>query len=105
MEKPVLLFKGKKITPVPPKMLAWRKVAAFEDMDKAELSMNELMQQYMERSLRLLGHEELTLDDLASVLDVADVIPLYRTCADWLLSEAFAKLQKVPNGPAAEAQR
>ena len=44
MEKPVLLFKGKKITPVPPKMLAWRKVAAFEDMDKAELSMNELMQ-------------------------------------------------------------
>ena len=55
--------------------------------------------------LLLFGHEELTLDDLASVLDVADVIPLYRTCADWLLSEAFAKLQKVPNGPAAEAQR
>ena len=38
MEKPVLLFKGKKITPVPPKMLAWRKVVAFEDMDKATLN-------------------------------------------------------------------
>ena len=105
MDKPMIIIDGKKITPAAPKMLAWRKVAEFDDIDKAELTMNELMDKYTEMIVMLFGRDEVTIESIDAALDVSDVIPMYHKLSNWLLSQAFEKLKKVPNPEAAEADQ
>ena len=104
MDKPMIIIDGKKVTPAAPKMLAWRRVAEFDDMDKAGLTMNELMDKYTEMIVLLFGRDTVTIESLDAALDVSDVIPMYRKLSDWLLSQAFEKLKKAPNVETAEAQ-
>lgn len=104
MDKPEVCIGGVKYQPQTPKMRVWRLVSAFGEEDLGKLTTTQVIDKYINIIVSVFDRPEVTTAALDDALDVADVIPLYRKCAEWIFSCAFEKLQKVPNVEAAKAQ-
>ena len=98
METPILHIAGREITPHPPKMKVWREFLAFFDVDKAELSLEDFLDEHVRLIILGFGREEVTKESVEENVDVADIVPLTRALFRWVQSLTFSKLVNLPNG-------
>ena len=81
MEKvkiPQIVIDGKTITPNTPKMKVWRKFLAFQDTDKRDMGIEDLIDAYADLIVLAFDKSEVTKDTIDNNLPVCEVIPLTR---------------------------
>lgn len=99
MESPVLkLIDGKEVTLPRPTMKMWRKVAEYDEVEKADWSIVKLMDEHSKMIAEMFGLE--SVDDI----DPADVLPKYVETATYVIGIVNEKLKKLPNAEAEEAK-
>ena len=92
MDIPVLkLIDGTEITLPRPTMKMWRKVAEYDEVEKADWPILKLMDEHSKMLLEMYG-----LDDVDKI-DPADVLPAYIKTATYVVNIVSEKLKKLPN--------
>lgn len=92
MEKPrITLVDGTTITLQRPSMKMWRRVAEYDDMDKADWGFRQLMEEHAKMLAEMFGL------DSPDNIDPADVLPMYLEAAGYIIGVANEKLKKLPN--------
>ncbi len=94
-----LEINGKKYQPQPITMRMWRALVAWDEKERKESpDLYARMDGYISIIALVYGVEPEELESL----EVSEVIPVYRACAQHIFSAAFSRLEKLPNAGAAE---
>lgn len=99
-EIPTLEIDGKTYTAQKPTMKIWREVVAFDEKDKEEWSLADVLEGELGVLQVIFGISEAD----AEKIDLADIIPTYRKAAGWVIAYAASKIQVIPNGEAGDAE-
>ena len=90
---------GKKYQPQPITMRMWRALLAWDEKERKESpDLSQRLDGYLSIIATVYGIEPEELEGM----EVSEVIPVYRACAQHIFSEAFSRLEKLPNAGAAE---
>ena len=100
MEKvkiPQIVIDGKAIYPHTPKMKVWRKFLAFQDTDKTDMGIEDLIDAYADLIVLAFDKSEVTKETVDDNLPICEVIPLTREIYAWLQWQVLSKLEQLPN--------
>ena len=94
-----LELSGKKYKPQPITMRTWRALVAWDERERKESpDLFERLDGYLSIIALTYGVEPEELEGM----EAAEVIPVYRACAQHIFSAVFSRLEKLPNADAVE---
>ena len=97
-----LEINGKKYQPQPITMRMWRALLAWDEKERKESpDLSKRLDGYLSIIALTYGLEQEELEGM----EVSEVIPVYRACAQHIFGAAFSRLEKLPNGEAATEPR
>ena len=94
-----LEINGKKYQPQPITMRMWRALLAWDEKERKESpDLSKRLDGYLSIIALTYGLEQEELEGM----EVSEVIPVYRACAQHIFGAVFSRLEKLPNAEAVE---